>query len=219
VAKETRYYPITGKVEQVITKKYPKRGRPKKDEKPVDVVTYRVIPQIEQLNQGAFEELKQREATFVLISNILDTQDLSNQEMLITYKNQNNVEMVNRLLKNPAYLGPVYLKNKDRINGLAVVFILALIVAVYLQYRVRKALQENDEQLLIAGGKKTDTPTFQTIKEMFFNVDVFMVRTNTGSQRVLPKYADKVLKIVKLAGFSPEIYTSPYYLASIGRRE
>jgi transposase len=218
-AKETMYYPITGTVEQVITEKHPKRGRPKKEEKPVEIITYRVIPQIGQLNQKAFEELKQREATFVLVTNILDRKELSNQEMLITYKNQNNVEMVNRLLKNPAYLGPVYLKNKDRINGLAVVFILALIVAVYLQYRVRKALQENHEQLLIAGGKKTDTPTFQTIKEMFFNVDVFKVSTNTGSQRVLPKYADRVLKIVKLAGFSPEIYTSPHYLASIGKRE
>jgi len=40
----------------------------------------------------------------VLVTNILDENELSNKELLVTYKNQNNLELINGLLKDPAYL-------------------------------------------------------------------------------------------------------------------
>jgi len=214
---ETKYYPVSGKVEDVITLKYPHRGRPKKGEEPIQVVTYRVVPHIGDLNQQAFDELKQREATFVLVTNILDEKALSNKELLVTYKNQNNVELVNRLLKDPAYLGPVWLKNQKRIKGLACVFILAIIVATYLQYRVRKALEENGQEFPL-GDKTTKRPTFQTIKQYFMlgGIPVFKLLEGKKAIRFLPANVDKTMEqIVHWIGFTTEIFTSPKHLALI----
>lgn len=44
--------------------------------------------------------------------------------------------------EKPVYLGPVYLEKQSRIHALGYVFILVLLIASYLEYRVRKSLQE-----------------------------------------------------------------------------
>jgi len=213
---ETRYYPLSGSVEKVVTQKHPRRGRPRAGEEPVTTETYRVVPQIGALNQEAFNELREREACFVLISNELDQEKRSNRDLLVSYKNLNNVEMLNRLLKDPAYLGPVYLKNKDRVKALTCVFILAMIVAKYIEYRVRKALEERNEQLRLPGSKKTSRPSFQTIKEYLATLLVGRLKTDCGFERGFFSNVDnQAIKLVEWAGFSDELYTDPKYLARV----
>ncbi|MTV49403.1 hypothetical protein GJ688_10480 [Heliobacillus mobilis] len=103
------------------------------------------------------------ESTFVLIHKVSKT--MTAEEILVEYKQQYSIENRFRFLKSPLILGPVFLKSKKRIHALGHVFILALMVSSYLEYRVRKSLNENQESLTLPGNKKTQVPSIATILE------------------------------------------------------
>jgi transposase len=67
----------------------------------------------------AMEEARQAASMFVLITNVLDGQRLSNADVLRAYKEQHEVEGRFRFLKSPYFVGPVYLQNIDRVEGKA----------------------------------------------------------------------------------------------------
>ena len=112
---------------------------------------------------------------------------------------------VDIFLKNPVYLGPIYLQSKRRINALGYVFILALLVASYLEYRVRKSLQEQNKYLVWPRGHKNYRPSLQTIFEVLDLIKVLIV---DGERRYFPRDIDRqALEMVKWAGFDPaDIY-------------
>jgi len=86
-----------------------------------------------------YQRLCQMESTFVLISSINKEMAYDEKKILTEYKCQSSIEQRFRFLKRPVYLGPVYLHNKRRIEALGYVFILVLLIASYLEYRVRQA--------------------------------------------------------------------------------
>ncbi|MGV8150051.1 MAG: hypothetical protein ACLKAK_13200, partial [Alkaliphilus sp.] len=81
-------------------------------------------------------------STFVLITSILDEKEVSDSEILAEYKQQNSIEQAFKFLKNPVYLGQTLLNRKNRVEAMGYVFILVLMIACYLQYRVRKSLED-----------------------------------------------------------------------------
>ncbi len=123
------------------------------------------------------------------------------------YKNQISIETKFRFLKSPVYLGPVFLEKPERVDALGYVFMLVLLVASYLEYRVRKGLKKTGQAVLLPGNKKTDRPSTQTIMETLSQVEVLII----GGERYFPETLPlQAISMVEWAGYDPdEIYLKP----------
>lgn len=107
-------------------------------------------------------------------------------------------------MKSPVYLGPVYLKKPERVEAMGYVFILVLLIASYLEYRVRKALRDRGEYYIQPNGQKSTRPSVRTILEVLETVLIIYFNGNL----YLPNdTSPKILKMLEWLGFSPDIYT------------
>lgn len=70
---------------------------------------------------------------------------LKDEDIIKEYKQQWNVEEKFKVLKQPTILGPIWLQNKQRINGLIFVLLLSVLVVMFITYRMNKSLNGNDE--------------------------------------------------------------------------
>lgn len=86
------------------------------------------------------------------------------------------------------------------------VFQLVLLVAAYLEYRVRKSLEAEAAPLILPGKRKSTTPTARALLEM---LDPLLV-VKQGQDRALINYhGPEVIRALELAGFGKEIYLTP----------
>lgn len=65
-----------------------------------------------------------------------------------SYKEQTVVERHFAFIKDPRVVGPVYIKKPERVEALAYVFLMALLVFSVLQRGVRQAKQDETEPLI-----------------------------------------------------------------------
>lgn len=204
---EKECFTTTAKVYSTETKSYPGRGKPKAGQEPIITISYHIECTIGEVTPQELKRLRKMESTFVLITTLKDSVQYDDAAVLKEYKNQNTVETKFRVLKNPVYLGPVYLKSKKRIKAMGYVFLLVLMLACYLEYRVRKNMEENGEYLLQPGNKKNNKPAVTTIMEVLESLSVVIV----NGVRMFPKNVNKqALKMIEWAGFDiQETYLKP----------
>ncbi|MFZ5437081.1 MAG: hypothetical protein ACOZCF_12445 [Bacillota bacterium] len=112
------------------------------------------------------------------------------------------VEQHFSFIKSPKVVGPVYLKNSERVAALAYAFIMALLVYSLIQRRARRALRDQKKPLLIHDGKKTFEPTGRSVLDLFVNMTV----ANVDGKRVLPSNLKVPEHALRLLGFSEQIY-------------
>lgn len=124
--------------------------------------------------------------------------------ILAEYKEQNSIEQAFRFLKSPVYLGPVFLKKTERIEALGYVFVLVLLIATYLEYRVRRSLVERGEYLPQPGGHKAYRPSVETILEV---IDTILVMSLDDNLYLPDDTAPIILKMLDWTGFDASIYT------------
>jgi transposase len=117
-------------------------GNPGKNPKPPKIVSqWSLQVQVSGEDPEAMARFQQTEESFVLITNV-SPQECTLQEMLGIYKNQIVVEMDFRLLKEPCIASVIYLKTPDRIQSLAMLLHVALLVRAMIQYKLRKGIEE-----------------------------------------------------------------------------
>lgn len=189
------HYNITG---QVLTEEKRKPGRPGKNS-PTSTV-YRLQLEV-YLDQKAVERTRQRLSCFILITNL--DQSYNPFEVLKQYKAQSRVETSFKFLKDPLFVGPVFLKKPSRVQALAYVLLMALLMFGLLERRVREAMKHETEPLLIPGKLKTFKPTGKKILE---SLESIMVMSTDNPNRRAFGSRFKVPRVIKLAGFSPDIY-------------
>ena len=91
---------------------YQQRGRPKKEATPDQTVWY-LVPKLE-VDQHEVTVLARKKAAFIVATNILDTQRLSHEQVISTYKEQGGVERGFRFLKDPLFLASsIFVKKGD----------------------------------------------------------------------------------------------------------
>lgn len=197
---------LNGKVYRQETKNYSQKGRPKAGEEAKITVEYKVESIVADMSPETFEDLKRKESTFILLTNVMNKQKYDDERILLEYKHQICVENRFRFLKNPVYFGPMYLKDKQRVQALGYVFILALLIACYLEYRVRENLKKNGQSVLLPGRKKTNVPSITTILEILDTVQIIII----AGTRIFPDNVNKqALKMIEWAGFQPTVYLQP----------
>lgn len=157
-----------------------RRGRPAKlntDEQWIETNVWRIGLELTR-DEPAILQARKREGTFVLISNV-DSSRKSDEQLLVDYKSQIQVENLFRAVKQPFLMHGIYLKSPKRVQAIAYVLLLALLVYALLQQRVRLGMKTESKPLVL-NGVKIASPTGRTILEEFEDVIHVIVHLPDG---------------------------------------
>ena len=87
---------------------------------------------------------------------------------------------------------------------------IALALYIILQRRVRRALREETEPLLLPGKRKSFTPTGNMILELFRPVKILRLMEDDGVvKRYLPTQYNHLERVLQLIGLDIDIFTKP----------
>ncbi|NES18045.1 MAG: IS1634 family transposase [Symploca sp. SIO3E6] len=96
-----------------------------------------------EINQAKVEQLKTRAGRFILATNQLDKSQLSSDEILVKYKEQQAVERGFAFLKDPLFfVDSVFAKSPSRVETMAMLMGLCLLVYSLGQRELRRRLRE-----------------------------------------------------------------------------
>src|SRR2546427_169958 len=117
-------------------------------------------------SEAAIRRSKQHKGCFVLGTNI-EADDLSDEEVIVAYKAQSQVEGGFRFLKDPLFfVSSLFVKKPSRIQGLLMVMTLALLVYSVAQRRLRQALVRQKESLPNQINQPTQRPTLRWVFQL-----------------------------------------------------
>ncbi len=161
--REEKMYKFTcGIISEKVEKR---RGRPRKDEQLR--VCYKVEAEVEIDSDSIFRERKCL-GRFILASNNLD---LDPETMLKYYKGQFKVEHGFRFLKDKSFhVAEVYLKKEERIESLAMIMVLNLLIYAFGEWLIRKKLSETGLTVPDQLNRPTQRPTMRWIFQIFMGV-------------------------------------------------
>jgi len=191
-------------IEKIEKRTYGHKGRPKNGEEPKKETTWHVKVKIGSIKTEVYEQKKRFASTFVLIHRLKE--EMSSEDVLRSYKNQDKVEQGFKFMKQPQYLGAIYTKKSGRVEALGYLFLIVLLLAKYLEYRVRIGMQQSGGELKI-GGQKVKRPSAKTILEILNRMLIYAVNAEVK----LPDVIDQgILNVIHWAGFSEDVYSHGY---------
>ncbi|MCC5614190.1 IS1634 family transposase [Nostoc sp. CHAB 5836] len=130
---------------------------------------------------------------FILATNILDEKSLSNDDMLSEYKAQQSCERGFGFLKDPLFFADsIFLKSPERIEAMAMIMGLCLLVYTLAQRQIRKALSASESTIKNQLGKSINNPTmrwifqcFQSIHLVKFDNEISISNLNSEREYIL----------------------------------
>lgn len=138
-------------------------------------ITYQVKARLER-DPSRIEIETQSAGRFVLATNILDVKELSLDEMLPKYKEQQSTERGFGFLKDPLFFtDSVFLKSPERVSALALLMGLCLLVYTLAQRELRQTLSLSQSGIKNQLGKLTERPTLRWIFQCFQSVHLLIV--------------------------------------------
>ena len=177
--------------------RFNKKGRPAKDAQP-DYYIWQIEGSIASTIETRAVKLR-RKSCFILATNQLDDTALSEAELIRRYKqDQQKVERGFRFLKDPQFLAAtLYLQKPERIMALLMIMTLSLLIYSTLEYRIRTALDEEDEAFPNQKGKPIKNPTARWIFQYFSGIHELRI---TQKQVLILNLKIQQLLILRLLG-------------------
>lgn len=203
---ENEFFPLDGSVQAVeVPIKRGVRGRPPNGFEPEYKTVFQTNLKVLDLDPVAFRKAKERLSCFVLITSIMDRNLYSGAGILVEYKNQTSIELAFKTIKAPEFVGAMYLKRPDRLEALAYVVLMAVLIKNLFERRVRRKLKTEDAPLVLPGKKKSWNPTGDKILDCFENLDIVLLDSGHRqfSSTRLPE------RLFTLTGLDPAIYLKP----------
>ncbi len=115
----------------------------------------------------------QRKAAFLVATNVLAANQLSDQELIRTYKEQHSVEQGFSFLKDSLFLASsVFVKKPTRIVALSLVMALCLLVYRLAECRLREQLVATGQTVSNQVKQPTDRPTMCWMFQCFEGINV-----------------------------------------------
>ena len=153
------------------------KGRPARGRQP-DHYNYR----IEGTLASNLPERKRRlgrKSGFILATNPLNHQLLSDQELIAAYKDQQQVERGFRFLKDPMFMASTrFLKSPQRIMALTMVMTLSLLVYAALEHCIRQTLKTPHHQTFPnQQGQPITSPTARWVFQFFAGIHLLIVES------------------------------------------
>ena len=180
--------------------KNPGRGRPKSEVEKV-LAGYKIQSTITR-NQKVIEQELHRKGRFIIATNNLDKNTLSDEALFAAYKEQQGVERGFRFLKDPWFMvDSFFVKKRQRIEALMMVMTLCLLVYNYAQHKLRKSLKLANETLpnqlttsVFNGGISPDSTSYLRMA----NFDLPYFSTWPWGYPVLIKFTSLLLDNINL---------------------
>ena len=143
----------------------------KKSDKP----GYKLQANIELDEQAVARDIQQS-GRFILATNVLDINELDPEQILSTYKQQQAAERGFSFLKYPLFFTEsVFLKSSDRIESLALIMGLFLLVYTLAQRHLRSRLIQSQAKLKNQLGQLTERLTLRWIFQCFQAVHLLTI--------------------------------------------
>jgi len=182
-----------------------RRGRPSQDpSKSLTTTEYKLCITSQQ-DDASIKEHIRKESTFVLTSNDLE---LSAEAMLLEYKTQSNVEKRFQQLKNPHFVNAIYLDKPERVEALAYLILLTIMILSVMEQVVRKGLKIENETVIGTGNKIKKQPTQLMILRIFYNILYQCYIDNNGKtvRRLLEPLNTSQAKIIRYLDISESTF-------------
>ena len=190
-------------------KQYQQRGRPKKEAVPDQTVWF-LLPTL-MVDQSEVAALARKKAVFIVATNILDSQRLSHEQVLSTYKEQGGVERGFRFLKDPVFLASsVFVKKPERVIALSFVMVLCLLVYRLAEQRLRRQLLATDQTVPTQINKPTKRPTMRWMFQCFEGIDLLHIRSGARWQTQVLGLQALHQQVLRLLG---PVYSQVYFLS------
>lgn len=178
---------------------YTGRGRPKKGEEP-SVKAFKISYTLEK-DEDKITRTRRSKGRFILATNEMNQEHLSNEDMLREYKKQSSTEGGFQFIKNNAFeVDSIFLKKPSRINALMGIMCLCLMVYGFAQHELRCCLKENNETVPNQCNRETNQPRMQWIYRLFHGVQVLTIKTDFLSQTLVINLTPLAKHIVSLFG-------------------
>jgi transposase len=175
------------------------KGRTSKDASPA-THQWQIVATV-TINQPRVEEEALRKACYILGTNVLDPQALSDQELVTTYKEQGGVERGFRFLKDQLFLAfSVFVKKPERIIALSLIMVLCLLVYRLAEYRLLACLAETEQTIPEQVHKHTVRQTMRWVCQCFEGIELLHVQTSTTSLTIFLRFESVHLLILALLG-------------------
>lgn len=128
---------------------------------------YKIEAEVEHDSEAIALE-KEKAGRFIIATNVLDRSKLSPEEMVAKYKDQQSAERGFGFLKDPLFFtDSVFLKSPERIEGLALIMGLCLLVYTLAQRYLRQELLTQNLGVKNQLGKLIQRPTLRWIFQCF----------------------------------------------------
>lgn len=143
---------------------------------------------------------------FIIATNVLDSNELSNDSILSEYKAQQSCERGFGFLKDPLFFADsIFLKSPERIESLGMIMGLCLLVYTLAQRQIRNALKASQSAIKNQLGKATNRPTlrwifqcFQCIHLVIINQEEHISNWNKDRDFILRLLPDDCLRYYQL---------------------
>ena len=158
-----------------------------------------------ELDASAIGKEIKASGKFILATNVLETKQLNPDDMIVKYKEPQSTERGFGFLKDPLFFtASVFLKSPERIEALALVMGLCLLVYTLGQRLLRHNLHRTNSTLKNQLGKPTHRPTLRWIFQIIQAIHLVSIQ---GTQQIY-NLNDERIAILNLL---PTSYM-PYYL-------
>jgi transposase len=135
---------------------------------------------------------------------------LSSDDAWRKYKEQIGVEQAIDFIKSPVQIRPTWLHLPQRIAGLTLLVMIAVLIAMLLEFEVRKLLKEHKKQIkgLRPEGRKTPAPTAKSLLRAFNDYSLVVIKHIDGTAEVhypkLKSVPQQIWDLLKLPPLSAE---------------
>jgi transposase len=175
------------------------KGRPRKEASPV-TYQWQIMATV-TVNQQRLDEEALRKACFIVGTNELESEVLSDQDLVTTYKDQGGVERGFRFLKDPLFLASsVFVKKPERIIALSLIMVLCLLIYRLAEYRLRARLTETEQTIPDQVQKPTARPTMRWVFQCFEGIELLHVQISTTSLTIVLRLESVHRLILALLG-------------------
>ena len=181
-------------------RKQNRRGKPNKNTKYIEKT--KTIYRLEyQLNFDALNQASLLDGIFPIVHNVIN---LTDKEILETYKKQSYLEKRHSTLKSVNQVAPVYLKKNTRIEAMLFLHFIALMILSLIERNIRRSMTEQniDSLPILPQGMNTKTPTWSNLKYFFHQVYALIITKNQEVLKVtlkgLSDLHQKVLRLLKV---------------------
>ena len=143
-----------------------------------------------ELDANVVARITKASGRFILATNVLDAEQLSPDEMIVKYKEQQSAERGFGFLKDPLFFtDSVFLKSPERIEALTLIMGLCLLVYTLGQRLLRQNLQLSNKTVKNQLGKGTNRPTLRWIFQSFQSIHAVCIQgiqqiSNLTSERL-----------------------------------